>query len=430
VDLVDPDSGEQGYECHCKAADWTSPPDLQSCHPPVRCAADECGTSQHESNICIDHYDGTYTCTCAPGWEPTQGIEHGCQGPYFITDPAAFDNKQIFAHNQHVITVTPRSRSLVRCLALENWDGNLTAEEIISGDGFPPYSSASQETLGGVPLVFTLTPLEPATAYAAICATNDGGLSRVYHFVTAEDPCLLGDPCEASQGETNLCDSSLPGTYACLCDGTQWRVANDGKSCESVPVVCQSDECATASDAGNVCYPRDDGTHFCTCAEGWLPTQSTQACVRRALTPCYPDPCSSDANGGNRCYVLGTDKHQCGCAEADGWSVGLLGESCVPPAAPTLAPAEPDVPPSCEHDFCRESESSSNECLALSTDAYKCRCEGYGWTTGYNSLSCKQLPKACQQADHCSALLDARNVCLDRADGSSKPFFLPMLSTL
>jgi hypothetical protein len=275
----------------------------------------------------------------------------------------------------------------------------------------------SQSSVRGVPLRFKLTRLSPGTEYSVVCAADGGGLSGRYDFTTAVDVCQQGDPCATGENVDNFC-LKAGSEHVCTCDGDGWKVGPSSKSCVA---ACPSNDCSTEADPANTCTMRTDGSYFCTCGPGW--TASTTACVlpmtpaapispATPISPCFPDPCSGDENSNNRCFVLGADRFQCACE--GGWLVAADGKSCLRPITPTPAST------ACNQNQCQQSKNRANVCTTLSQSEFVCTCGGYGYTRSSDGLSCveAEIVQTCKQADYCSAAFDARNVCLDRADGT------------
>lgn len=114
------------------------------------------------------------------------------------------------------------------------------------------------------------------------------------------------------------------------------------------------------------------------------------------------------ANPLNKCVGLANGRHQCVCG-APGYVLSADRRRC----------SEPVDPCSSTRDLCSTKADAANTCYSAvdGTGSYQCTCQGVGWTTAPNGMSCTPPQSKCQTSDPCGSLQDANNRCEEMANG-------------
>lgn len=263
----------ESYTCYCNGNGWQVDNDAKACVPPTdMCKTGElkCGSDVNPFNVCNDHGDGTFSCSCrAPGWSiALRGQNCVCPDPCEQSDPcnSFFDpgNKCSFERRAD----DPSKCSEPKCSCAHGW---LTVVD-----------------LNGVETCALANPCD-----------------RVDY-----------DPCLQKANVANICVANLnPETghplldnpYTCVCRGQGFLSSVDGLRCEQVDPcsVASGDPCALELANLNSCHIKQTHgrmSHTCSCDHpGWVATPDNDGCVP-CSNPCsIMDPCQMDQSSSNSC---------------------------------------------------------------------------------------------------------------------------------
>lgn len=432
--------GNGNYGCHCAGDGYTEGAGGHSCEictNPCAYPNDPCGRSANPDNVCIWDYlassdtegnnrrhfsgvpsmkagpaahraaCGSFTCSCAQGWELT--VKDG------------------------QVTCT---RSCIQPCSPDHRDpcGSMLDSSNICKIGFPQaafmedYSppvmasaaSDSSQTVEGVlrqaGRVQVQAPQLPLCA-PYVCECQAPGWFPVAggqgcQYCPIQDACAVNavgtrDPCATGASSDNRCipTQGSCGSYTCDCGGWDWILSPDGQSCRKCDLHCsKGDPCKVSENPSNKCSmdPQATGAcdFVCQCAPGYVLSNDGRECLKESCAnPCTNgDPCATTIDDRNVCINTPDDSvgvcgsHICQCAP--GWkNVGTSRTSCIP--------SECDDPCGRDNaDPCRTSEDTRNKCYtSLVTDMSRssggtncglrvCLCEGDGWTTAAGGQAC------------------------------------------